>query len=255
MVMFEQLKRQETVPEQVARILRHAILRGELATGERLPSEKSLAEQFSTNRVSLRQALQILKGDGLIEGGQGKAWQVTDFRLNGSIALLPDIFEVQGLSEEAIELVHDFIRLRTPFLREAVGLAAERATDQQLTNMKDALQVVQQKVKEGASTEQLFLAEIHWFDLLFASSNSFLFQSIYRSISEVYKRFKKYVSVMWTPPEGYPTELVKLQNTIEAKKPEEAKEILVAYMESEAERLRSILEQVAAITHQKGENL
>ncbi|MGW1274411.1 winged helix-turn-helix domain-containing protein, partial [Streptomyces sp. NPDC002491] len=41
--------------------------RATLAPGERLPSERRLAGHFGVSRVTVRQALQVLRHDGLVE--------------------------------------------------------------------------------------------------------------------------------------------------------------------------------------------
>jgi len=52
--------------EQVEGQLRQAILTGALVDGERLPSEAMLAEQFHVSRPTVREALSVLKEQGLI---------------------------------------------------------------------------------------------------------------------------------------------------------------------------------------------
>jgi GntR family transcriptional repressor for pyruvate dehydrogenase complex len=54
---------------QVAEQIREAILGGELAPGEPLPTERALAESFGASRASVREALRVLEAQGLIAGG------------------------------------------------------------------------------------------------------------------------------------------------------------------------------------------
>jgi GntR family transcriptional regulator len=51
----------------VASLLREAIRRGEYKPGETLPSEPALTTQFSLSRPTIRQALALLRAEGLIE--------------------------------------------------------------------------------------------------------------------------------------------------------------------------------------------
>lgn len=57
---------------QVANELRSRIRNGHLALRERLPSLESLANEFGIARVTARQAISLLEGDGLIWRKQGK---------------------------------------------------------------------------------------------------------------------------------------------------------------------------------------
>ncbi|MCX7310632.1 MAG: GntR family transcriptional regulator [Alphaproteobacteria bacterium] len=52
-------------------ILRSRIENGEWAKGERLPSIELLCKEYDLARNTVRQALQLLKSDGLIGGGRG----------------------------------------------------------------------------------------------------------------------------------------------------------------------------------------
>src|SRR5689334_3898846 len=51
---------------QLADILRERILSGELAPGARLPSEPDLCQEHGIGRDSVRDAMAVLRGEGLI---------------------------------------------------------------------------------------------------------------------------------------------------------------------------------------------
>jgi GntR family transcriptional repressor for pyruvate dehydrogenase complex len=57
--------------------IKRAIREGQLSPGDRLPPERTLAEQFGASRVTVRDALRILEASGLIEirvGARGGAF-------------------------------------------------------------------------------------------------------------------------------------------------------------------------------------
>lgn len=53
-------------PQQIADTLRERIRVGDLRTGERLPTQAELAEEFGVERGAVRQALRSLQADGLL---------------------------------------------------------------------------------------------------------------------------------------------------------------------------------------------
>ncbi|GGY74477.1 GntR family transcriptional regulator [Streptomyces olivaceoviridis] len=53
-------------PQQIADTLRERIRAGVLRVGERLPTQAELAEEFGVERGTVRQALRVLQGDGLL---------------------------------------------------------------------------------------------------------------------------------------------------------------------------------------------
>ena len=57
--------------EHVAEKLRTAIVRGRLRPGARLPSERALADEFGVSRATIVSALQLLRGERLIETRRG----------------------------------------------------------------------------------------------------------------------------------------------------------------------------------------
>ena len=50
------------------------ILSAGLTRGDRLPSESDLVRQFDVSRVTVRQALDALRADGIVESRHGKGW-------------------------------------------------------------------------------------------------------------------------------------------------------------------------------------
>src|SRR5688572_28988798 len=101
--------RAATAYQYVADTLRRRIVQGEYASGERLPSERELCEQFESSRITIRRALDILADEMLIQRRQGDGTYVspkpsrkipllsTDF--SGSLAAhAPDLERELGAS-------------------------------------------------------------------------------------------------------------------------------------------------------------
>lgn len=63
--------------EQLADQVRAAVLRGELSSGERLPSARDLAESLDVNQHTVLHAYQLLRDEGLIELRRGRGAVVT----------------------------------------------------------------------------------------------------------------------------------------------------------------------------------
>ena len=62
---------------QLADIMRHRIKRGVWPRGETLPSIERLMEEFQVARVTVRQAIQLLAGEGLLSPQRGRGTFVT----------------------------------------------------------------------------------------------------------------------------------------------------------------------------------
>src|SRR4051812_42473679 len=70
------------VPEHryrtIADDLRRRVNAGEFAAGRLLPSESELREAYDASRVTIRKALEALRGEGLIDSRQGFGWFAAD---------------------------------------------------------------------------------------------------------------------------------------------------------------------------------
>lgn len=112
---------QKVTPEKlssaVTRQIEKLILRGILQPGERLPSERELADRLGVSRPSLRESLAELQSRGLLTARAGAGIFVADVLGNAFSDALIDLF---ASHEEA---VFDYLSFR----RDLESLAAERA--------------------------------------------------------------------------------------------------------------------------------
>lgn len=115
--------------EQVEVQLREAILSGEFASGDRLPSELELAESFGVSRTTIREALGSLASAGLITktpgAGGGSFVRVVDHESLG-LSLgqsIEDTLKFGNISFE--EIVHVRRLLEVPSARAAARKRTE----------------------------------------------------------------------------------------------------------------------------------
>lgn len=74
MLKLGQIDRSDDKPpyRQIAGMLREAIISNRLAPGERLPSETAMIEHFGVARMTVRQAVQELRSEGLVVAQHGR---------------------------------------------------------------------------------------------------------------------------------------------------------------------------------------
>lgn len=87
--------------EEIATVLRTKILDGTLQTGARIASERDLAEELSASRMTVRRAIEILEGEGLVTRYPGRGTFVGGMRER---VLVEKGREVQTSSVTASEL-------------------------------------------------------------------------------------------------------------------------------------------------------
>jgi GntR family transcriptional regulator len=115
---------------QASEALKHLVLRGDYAPGERLPSEHELSSQLGISRPTLREGLRLLEEEGVIIRRHGVGTFVAERLpvIEGGLEVLESIdrlAERRGLrtSMGALE-----IRQRSATQRELIGLNLERDT-------------------------------------------------------------------------------------------------------------------------------
>jgi GntR family transcriptional regulator len=62
--------------KQVADALRRRIINGDLAPGESLPSERRLADDYNVGGTTVKDALMLLKAEGMVLSERGRPWWV-----------------------------------------------------------------------------------------------------------------------------------------------------------------------------------
>ena len=91
--------------EQISLQIKEAILRGDLAEGERLPSIRGLANDLRVSVITTKRAYSDLEAEGLLESVQGKGF----FVCGGNREMLREgrLREIEGLLGRAVALAGD----------------------------------------------------------------------------------------------------------------------------------------------------
>jgi GntR family transcriptional regulator, transcriptional repressor for pyruvate dehydrogenase complex len=136
--------------------IRSAIVGGRLAQGERLPPERTLAEQFGVSRVTVRDALRGLEAMGLIEvrvGARGGAFVTVP---SGSLVgqAMSDMMLMSAVTPEDIVEARLVVELGT------VSLACARASDEDLAGLRELCERGRAELRAKTHTPDL-LWEFH----------------------------------------------------------------------------------------------
>ena len=117
--------------ELVTKQLKESIFGGQYRPGQRIPSEHELVKAFGVSRVIIREAIRDLERSGLIEvrrGPKGGA-VVQPMRHDAVTSVLRDVLNM-GRAK-----VSDIMEVRLDMEPIVAGLAAERATNQDLERL------------------------------------------------------------------------------------------------------------------------
>lgn len=141
------LPRREAPSEQITRHLLGFLLSGDLAPGQKIPSERSLAESLQVGRGALREAIKSLSLLGLLDVRQGDGTYLT-----GSASdLLPRVIDWGLLIGE--RTVSDLVEARTIVEISVAGLAAERADAEAVERLTKRYEAMRAATDVAAYTE------------------------------------------------------------------------------------------------------
>jgi GntR family transcriptional regulator, transcriptional repressor for pyruvate dehydrogenase complex len=128
--------RQLRVSEEIVAQLKQSILLGHFKAGDKLPAERSLAEEFRVSRVAIREALRALENSGFLvtrQGANGGAY-VTDLTFENLAKTFLDLFMANKIS------IPEMHQLRILVEPEVARLAAFKVTPEYIQRLKDALE-------------------------------------------------------------------------------------------------------------------
>jgi GntR family transcriptional repressor for pyruvate dehydrogenase complex len=139
--------------EQIVQQIEGRILGGDLEFGDKLPSEQELADQFGVSRTAVREAIKTLRAKGLVEVLPGKGTFVTD----GSSQILRTSFD-QVLKINNQSRLDNLIEVREMLEPKIAALAAERADEEDIESMKEAVAAMDNSIEDAEAFIEADLA-------------------------------------------------------------------------------------------------
>ena len=115
---------------------------GQLAAGDKLPAESAIMAEYGVSRTVVREALSKLQAAGKVQTRHGVGTFITGDDDTAPFRISP---EQIGTLQDVIAVLELRIGLET----EAAALAAQRRTDQNLVELRDALAEFERAVDEG----------------------------------------------------------------------------------------------------------
>jgi len=142
--MFQPVKANR-ISDEIVHQIREALLSGKVQSGDRLPTERQLAEQFGASRASVREALRGLEQEGVIRIKKGVSGGVFVATIDHQLVARPmeTLFRLKKVS------IHEIAEARLIFEPEAARLAAQRATPEDLKELAEVIQHMAEAVRKG----------------------------------------------------------------------------------------------------------
>jgi len=165
--------------------LEELILSGELKIGQKLPSERDLAEQLNVSRPVVHEGLVELAARGMVTLKPRSGAIINDYRKQGSITLLSSLINYHKGTLEP-RLFSSLLEMRIHLETEFALLAAERRTADQLKDLERHLKKEDRAMSEVS--DYLYITDLDFdFHLLVAmATGNMIYPMILNSFKQVY---------------------------------------------------------------------
>ena len=155
-----------------------------LEPGDKLPSERQLSEKFGVSRTNVREAIQKLEFYGILKSKPQSGTFVADIGQVAMNGMIEDILRLEEPDFKSLVETRILLELKT------VRLAAQRRTEEDLKQMKMALDAYSAKVNNGEDAVQEDL--IFHLAVAKASGNSTMNTFMLIITPEIITNFEKY---------------------------------------------------------------
>lgn len=231
--LFQEVKKiriSDTVVEQIIALIES----GKLKSGDQLPGERELVEQFRVGRATVREALRILESQGVIAVRPGKGAFVT-----GDVASLTGHEAIMLWLREHSDEILDLLEIREALERRAAYLAARRADGKLIMEMQERLREAERCVDEG-DYNRLGHVDHQFHRLLAKASGNPILSQIIDAVSEFMLSPRR--SIQRLPGRGKISleEHRAILNAIKEGQPEAAEQAVVAHIKSVREAIMSL---------------
>ncbi len=223
--MFKEI-RQSTVTHKIISQIRTAVLKGKLQPGDRLPSEKELAEQFQVSKQSLREAMRALEQIGLItlKKGIGGGAFIVEVNLEIVKESLTNYLYFKSLS---IENLSEFRKLIEPY---AAAKVAENINAKQLQELNE----LHRSAIDHLKNDQVFEAsqdEFNFHRFIAKQTNNPLLYLILDFVESMLEDFKR----LFVPNKAFYAEVFefheKIFEAISNRDGRRASDVMLAHVE------------------------
>lgn len=128
--------------EKVIEYIKKGILDGDLKQGEKLPPERDLAELLGISRNSVREALRSLEVIGIITSTQGAGNSISCNFEKSLVEAMSMMFLMKKINYSQIS------ELRRGLEQQAISLAVDRITDEQIIKLKHIVERIAASTNE-----------------------------------------------------------------------------------------------------------
>jgi GntR family transcriptional repressor for pyruvate dehydrogenase complex len=219
--------------EQIAEQIEKRILDGELKSGDRLPTERDLAEQFHASRTAVREAMKILAQKGLVEMRPGRGTIVID---GAHEAMQNSIGLVMKLKLGEVGGSDNLVEVREILEVEIAARAAARATEKEIAAMREAIAVMDASLNDA---DTFIAADNRFHEALAQATQNTLILILVNSIVPLLSEQRKQIFAVEGGPQRGQMHHKRILESVIKRDPEAARVAMRAHLQQVREDVGS----------------
>ncbi|MFC0693569.1 FadR/GntR family transcriptional regulator [Paraburkholderia humisilvae] len=228
------LRRSRNLTEEVVADLSERIRGGALRPGDKMPTESEIMNQLGVSRTVVREAISRLQAARLVQTRHGIGTFVLEPQAQQSF--------LGAASELTVLDVMAILELRISLEAEAAGLAAQRRTDENLKEMRRALDEFQQHVAQRTGNAVAADVAFH-LELAKATGNRYFHSILSQLGNTIIPRTRvNSAALAHNDPETYLDRVNRehedIYDAIARRDPESARAAMRMHLSNSRERLR-----------------
>jgi GntR family transcriptional regulator, transcriptional repressor for pyruvate dehydrogenase complex len=169
-------ERKKYLYAEVVERIRGMIREGQIAVGDKLPPERSLAGRFGVSRNCVRQAVQTLAEQGILESRQGDGTYV---RTPDQAELTESLAQTMLMQDGLLKEVWEFRMLMEP---QIASLAAAHISKEEIDRLKVIVYDQQKKLNEREADPEL---DVAFHRVIVESSKNRVIEKMMRTVHEI----------------------------------------------------------------------
>jgi GntR family transcriptional repressor for pyruvate dehydrogenase complex len=158
----------QSIPDSVSKQIQQLIAKRKLKAGDKLPSQRDLAEQLGVGRPAIREALKRLEAMGIVKVQHGKSSTIEKVDLSTIMGNVSNLLELAPIDVLQLLEAKEIVEFKCS------ELASQRATEKDLIEMKGYLEEMEKNKKNPkvhAEADYLF-----HFTIVKAADNPFIIE-------------------------------------------------------------------------------
>lgn len=209
--------------EQIVEQIERSILQGSLKTGDQLPPERELAQQFGVSRTAVREAVKALREKGLVKLQPGRGTFITNgtsHAIRQSLHFMTSIGQLDGLAYLS--------EVRAVIEPGIAALAATRVEESHLAEMRNAISVMDQS---GQNPDAYIEADLDFHLALAEAVANPIILTLLDSIVDLLREQR--LRIFWVPggPERGQVHHKRILQAVEQHDPAQARLAMSAHLQ------------------------